>query len=164
MFRGIPVREARASIHVQPNAKDIAGATQESPENCAYARCLKRTMECANVFVFKTICYIQTLDESGKPIMERFLVKSYARRYIVRFDHGEAVEPGGFVFHRPYRSITLNYKTKWRNTWKQGKSPRLTKTGPRKPKSEFELRSGKGRVHLMCKEDQIRPLKALNET
>lgn len=160
-YRGIPIREARASIHVQPNAKDIAGATQESPDNCAYARCLKRTYEAANVYVFKTVAYIQTLDEEGKPVIERYLVKTYARDYLMRFDHGEKVPPGGFVFHRPNRSATLSYKQKeGLRRRKAGKiSPRLT-AGEKPKVKNFSLRRGTGLVHPFCGDDQITVRKA----
>lgn len=157
MFRGIPIQEAKASIHVQPNDKDISGATKESPDNCAYARCLKRNLNCGNVFVFKTIAYIESLNERGQTVMLRYIVKTYARDYLMRFDHGERVQPGGFVFHRPSRCRTLNYKQKeGAKRYKSGKrSPRLTKPGPQKPKS-YSLRNGKGQVHLFCAEDQIK--------
>ena len=157
VFRGIPIREARASIHVQPNAKDISGATQESPDNCAYARALKRTYDCQNVYVFKTVAYIETLDEQGAPVIERYLVKTYARDYLVRFDGGEKVAPGGFVFHRPNRSMTLAYKLKeGLRRRKAGKiSPRLS--AGQKPKiKNFSMRRGTGQVHLFCGADQIK--------
>jgi hypothetical protein len=157
MFKGIPVREARASIHVQPNQKDIDGATQESPVNCAYARCIRRVLDAPSVFVFKTIAYIQTLDEAGQPLMERYTVKKYAREYLMRFDHGEKVPPGGFVFHRPNRSVTLTYKQKQGAIARQeGRySPRVS-TGPKVKQRQFSMRNGKGCVHLFGTEDQIK--------
>jgi hypothetical protein len=157
MFRGIPVREAQASIHVQPNQRDIDQATKESPTNCAYARCLRRVLEAPNVFVFKRTAYIQTLNERGEPVMQRYLVKSYAREYIMRFDSGDKVAPGGFVFHRPNRSQTLVYKQKSQEKrWKAGKrSPRLTK-GQKPKQREFSLREGRGRIHFFGSEDQIK--------
>lgn len=160
-FRGIPIQEAKASIHVQPNDSDIKGATKESPDNCAYARCLKRNLDAANVFVFKTVAYVESLNERGQTVMLRYIVKTYARDYLLRFDHGERVAPGGFVFHRPNKCLTLNYKQKdGHRRYAEGKrSPRLTKPGPKKPK-EYELRNGKGRVHLFCGEDQIKVRKA----
>ena len=110
-FNGIVVREARAAMHVQPNRDDIRGATKEDPENCAYARCLKRTLDCKNVFVFRSVAYIETLDEKGKPVMERYSVRSYAQEYLLKFDGGEKIEPGGFVFRNvPSKCRTLNYK------------------------------------------------------
>lgn len=151
-FKGIPVREARASIHVQPNQDDISRATKESPTNCAYARCLRRVFDAPNVFVFKSVVYVETLDEKGKKIMERYMVKKYAREYIIRFDGGEKVEPGGFVFHKPARSKTLVYKQQ--NYRYRSPHSRTGKVAPRQ--KQFSLRSGKGLVHLLGNEDQIR--------
>lgn len=147
------MREARASMHVQPNKRDIEGATREDPENCAYARCLKRTLECKNVFVFRSIAYIETLDEQGKTIMERYVVRTYAQDYLLRFDGGETVPPGGFVFHAPNRSKQLDYKMK--NYWQRKRAGKIVKrvTGAKaqKPKS-YNLRNGKGTVHFITAE------------
>jgi hypothetical protein len=154
-FKGIPVREARASMHVQPNKADIAGATREDPENCAYARCLKRTLDCQNVFVFRSIAYIETLDEAGRSIMERYCVRQYAQEYLLKFDGGEKVEPGGFVFHVPNRTKTLDYKINdYRKRKAAGKPTSGPKTGPKiaKPKS-YSLRNGKGAVHFITAEE-----------
>jgi len=158
MFRGLPVREARASIHVQPNSDDISGAVKEDPQNCAYARCLKRTLQAKDVFIFRSRAYIQTLDEKGNPIMERFLVKKHARDYIVRFDGGMRVEPGGFIFHAPTKKMTLAYKMqgeRLRRASGKKKSPRVREGKERKIR-KLSLRIGTGRVHLFGPEDQIR--------
>jgi len=154
-FNGIPVREARAAMHVQPNREDIRGATKEDPENCAYARCLKRTLDCKNVFVFRSVAYIETLDEKGAPIMERYMVRKYAKEYLLRFDGGEKVEPGGFVFHTPTKCKTLNHKMEDYHRRKAlGKSttgPKNTGAKLEKPKS-YSLRNGKGAVHFITAE------------
>lgn len=157
IFRGIPVQEARASLHVQPNKADISGAVKEDPANCAYARCLKRTLEAGNVFVFKTVAYIQTMNESGAPIMERYRVRKYAREYITRFDSGKVVEPGGFVFHKPNRSCTLDYKVKdYARRKKLGKlSPRRSSGPPATRAKAYSVRNGKGRVHFLGSQDII---------
>jgi hypothetical protein len=151
-FNGIPVREARAAMHVRPNRDDIKGATKEDPENCAFARCLKRTLEAKSVFVFTSIAYIESLDEQGSAIMERYAVKTYAKEYLLKFDGGEKIEPGGFVFHVPNRTKTLDYKMQdYHKRKAQGKpmsGPKNTGTKVAKPKS-YGLRNGKGAVHFI---------------
>lgn len=149
----MPVVEAKASIHVQPNAKDIAGATREDPTNCAYARCLRRTYDANSVWVFSTVAYLETLDREGKPILERFIVRKYAREYIVKFDHGEKVEPGGFVFHAPTSGSTLAAKLKRDQRYRR--SPHKIK-GKAATARQFSLRRGTGRVHLFGNADQIK--------
>ena len=89
--------------------------------------------------------------------MERYIVKKYAREYIIKFDGGEPVSPGGFVFHAPSRSQSLAYKHKQQLTRiREGKkSPRISEG--KKPKiRNFSLRIGTGKVHLFGSEDQIR--------
>jgi hypothetical protein len=153
-FRGIPVQEARAALHVQPNKADIQGATREDPENCAYARALKRTLDCKNVFVFSMYAYIETLNETGNRIMERYVVRKYAKEYLLRFDGGEKIEPGGFVFHPPNRSKTLAYKMKdyWDRKRRGMVSRRRTGATAMKPKT-YSLRNGKGAVHFITGEE-----------
>jgi hypothetical protein len=142
-------------MHVQPNKDDIKGATREDPENCAYARCLKRTLDCTNVFVFRSIAYIETLDERGASVMERYSVRKYAKEYLLRFDGGEKIEPGGFVFHVPNRSRTLDSKVqdyyRRKAAGKPTSGPKNTGTTTAKPKS-YSLRSGKGAVHFITGE------------
>ncbi|HET9374288.1 MAG TPA: hypothetical protein VFO40_04910 [Chthoniobacterales bacterium] len=145
-FARLPIREARASLHVQPNKWDIKDAVKEDPENCAYARCLRRTLECQHVFVFKTVAYIETLDEKGRPVMQRYIVRHYAREYLLRFDGGEKVEPGGFVFHAPNRSRTLNYKVEHYRG--RPRSPHARLTGETVQPKSYSLRNGKGQVHF----------------
>jgi hypothetical protein len=151
-FRGIPVREARAAMHVQPNKADIAGATREDPENCAYARCLKRTLDCTNVFVFRSVAYVETLDEKGNRLMERYTVRQHAKDYLLKFDGGEKVGPGGFVFHVPNLTKTLNYKMEdYQERKKAGKptsGPKNTGARAGRPKP-YSLRNGKGAVHFI---------------
>jgi hypothetical protein len=154
-FDGIPVREARAAIHVQPNREDIKGAVREDPENCAYARCLRRTLDAPNVFVFRSIAYVQTLDERGKPIMERYAVRRYAKEYLLRFDGGEKIEPGGFVFHVPPKSRTLDNKMAKYHFYKTrgGKTRGPGDTGVKSIKAKtYSIRSGKGAVHFLYAE------------
>jgi hypothetical protein len=154
-FNGIPVKEARAAMHVQPNKADIAGATREDPENCAYARCLRRTLDCRNVFVFRSIAYVETLDEKGQPLMERYAVRRHAKEYLLRFDGGEKIEPGGFTFHPPNKSRTLNYKLANYHQRKAGgkpvSGPKNTGAAGSKARS-YGLRSGKGAVHFITAE------------
>jgi len=152
---GIPVREARAAMHVQPNKDDIKGATKEDPENCAYARCLKRTLDCQNVFVFRSVAYVETLDEQGNRLMERYMVRKHAKDYLLKFDGGERVGPGGFVFHVPQHAKTLDYKiSDYQRRKKAGKptsGPKNTGARLAKPKS-YNLRDGKGAVHFITAE------------
>ena len=118
-FQGLKVREGRGDILVQPSKEDIASARMHDPENCAYAQCLKRMLQTQRVHVYMTVAYIQTLDEKGEEIMERYLIKDHAHAYIKRFDKGEPVAPGGFILHKPTGSKTLEHKRKFSHEWVQ---------------------------------------------
>jgi hypothetical protein len=116
-FRGLRVKEGRGDILVQPTRVDIAEARRHDPENCAYAVCIKRMLQTSHVYVYTTVCYIQTLDEGGHEILERYVVRNHAHAYIQKFDKGEPVNPGGFILHKPTGSKTLEYKRKQSQHW-----------------------------------------------
>src|SRR5215467_13962734 len=99
-FEGLPVREGRGDILVQPTREDIKSAVRKDPQNCAYAKCLKRMLQTSRVFVYSTVAYVETLDERGNPIMERFEIRNHAHAYIERFDSGQEVNPGGFLLSK----------------------------------------------------------------
>jgi len=155
IFKGIPVREARASLLVQPNKRDIDSALPDDPENCAYAKCIRRTLECDNVFVFKTVAYIQSLDHRGKPLMERFIVRKHAKEFLVKFDGGKTVAPGGFTFHAPTRANTLDYKTEQTRAYRR--SPHAKIIGTATKVRVYSLRHGTGQVHFIGTDNSIAP-------
>jgi hypothetical protein len=113
-------------------------------------------MDCQNVFVFQSIAYIETLDEKGNPVMRRFSVRRYAKEYLLRFDGGEKVAPGGFVFHVPSPCRTLDYKIRdYQKRKAAGKSTNGPRTNGRRlinPKT-YGLRNGKGAVHFINAEE-----------
>jgi hypothetical protein len=126
MFQGLPVREGRGDILVQPTTKDIKAAKPHDPQNCAYAICLRRMLDTSRVFVYTSIAYVETMDEVGNRLMERYVVRNHAHAWVQRFDAGEEVSPGGFILHRPTGSKTLEHKRKMSKVWARG-HPERTK-------------------------------------
>jgi hypothetical protein len=116
-FQGLPVREGRGDILVQPNRADIKAATRHDPQNCAYAICLRRMLETSRVYVYTTVAYVETLDEKGHQLMERYVVKNHAHAWVQKFDKGEEVNPGGFILHKPIGSKTLEHKRRNSSRW-----------------------------------------------
>jgi hypothetical protein len=114
VFRGMPVRDGKSNIRVQPNKQDIKKAVPGDPTHCAYAECLRRQYDASNVWVFKTVAYVQLLDESGKPIVERYAIHEEARWYLDRFDNGEKIHPAGFVLQAPTESDRLDHITEYK--------------------------------------------------
>lgn len=116
-FNGLPIREARGDIIVQPTPRDLAKSVPNSPTHCAYAIFLKRAYNCPKVFIFETTAYVQTKDERGNPIVERFIIKDHAASYIRKFDNGEPVSSAGFVLHKPTPGKELEHKRRKSRQW-----------------------------------------------
>jgi hypothetical protein len=127
MFHGLPVREGRGDILVQPSKNDIRQARPRDPANCAYAICLKRMLETSRVFVYTTVCYIETLDERGNRIMERYEVRNHAHAWVQKFDAGQEVSPGGFILHKPIPTKTLDYKRTQSRKWYRANPDKVKK-------------------------------------
>jgi hypothetical protein len=109
-FEGLPVREGRGDILVQPSRDDIKQAVRKDPQNCAYAVCLKRMLQTSRVYVYASVAYVETLDEKGNAMMERYQIRNHAHAYIRDFDAGKPVAPGGFILSKPTKGGTLEYK------------------------------------------------------
>lgn len=110
MFQGMPVRDAKEAIRVQPDSMDIKLAKRGDPNHCAYAECLRRQWKTDNVWIFKRTAYMQVLDEHGLPVVERFTIGNGGQKYIQDFDNGKPVKPAGFVLSPPSLSHTLDYQ------------------------------------------------------
>lgn len=108
MFHGMPVRDGTSSIRVQPNKTDIKKAVPGDPTHCAYAECLRRQWSAPNVWIFKTVAYVQLLDENGSAVIERYAIHEEARWYLDRFDNGDEVHPAGFVLTPPNMTAKLD--------------------------------------------------------
>lgn len=161
MFQGLPVREGRGDILVQPTRADIASALRHDPENCAYAICLKRMLNTTRVYVYTTVAYVQTMDEGGTPILERYMVKNHAHAWVQKFDRGEDVGPGGFILHKPTGTKTLESKRKESRAWARAHPARVREAahqqwlrikakqkGPTL-QQEFTFRDGTGQVKFI---------------
>jgi hypothetical protein len=112
-------------------------------------------LETTRVFVYTTVCYVQTLDERGNPIMERYMVKNHAHAYIKAFDEGQPVQPGGFILHKPTGSATLEYKRRTALEYAH-RNPAKVKTYYERARAKVKagrvftgtFRDGQGLVHF----------------
>lgn len=157
-FRGMPVREAKATLKVQPDAEDIKHAKRGDPTECVYALCLKRMLHTDSVFIYKNVAYVGSLDEKGQPIFERYMIRKPARRYLDLLDQkgNEAVTPAGFVFHPPTKGSTLDYRLRVdrRPPGEPHKSKQILGTAYKKPNPKehyfSNLRRGTGMVQFIA--------------
>jgi hypothetical protein len=124
-FQGIPVREARGDILVKPTKGDIDKAIPHDPENCVYAVCVKRMLSTQHAYVYTNVAYIETQDEKGDAIMERYMVRNSAKHWMQRYDKGEEVKPGGFVLHKAPPSYTLEAKARYGRRWVKANPERI---------------------------------------
>ena len=111
-FMGLPVEEANAPLYVQPNDKDIHGATKGDPENCMYARCIKRCYGSAHCVIFKEIAYVQLVNEKGQRVYRRFELSAKMRRNRLRFDLGEKIKVHGLILNPPAPERRLDARIK----------------------------------------------------
>jgi len=114
IYLGMPVRDAKQSMLVQPSKEDIKAGVRGDPEHCAYAECLRRTLRSSVVYIYNTIAYVEVLDERGNHVLERYTIKDGTRENMENFDGGVKVEPAGFKLREPTKSQTLDYKMKMR--------------------------------------------------
>jgi len=170
MFQGIPVRDARADILVKPTQSDIDIAIRRDPEHCAYAVCLKRMLQTTRVFVYSTIAYVETADEQGRPLMERYEIRNSAYHAIEKFDRGEKMNPGGFTLHSPAPSATLegkrryarslmkepgyrerlrDYQKKWWQKKRKIKYSKVRELVGRDNGAKYDFRDGTGQVRFL---------------
>jgi hypothetical protein len=109
---GKTVKEAAADLIVVPQKEDIQGATKHDPQNCAFARACARAYGSSKVLFLGTVAYVELPDSKGKKIVERFVLPAAARQYIVDFDAGRRVSPGGFRLVAPSANSTLSARLK----------------------------------------------------
>ena len=159
-FRGMPVREAKATLKLQPDADDIKNAKRGDPTECAYALCLKRTLHTDSVFIYKNIAYVGSLDDKGNPIFERYMIRAVARRFIDAVDNGDKVMAAGFVFHPPTKKASLDYRlsVERRPPGSTHKSQQIVGVRFRRPQpketSFSKLRRGTGMVQFIAKDEK----------
>jgi hypothetical protein len=154
-YHGMPQQEATADLHVQPLLEDIENAKRGDPENCVFARCLKRVLHTSTAVIFKSTAYVEVLSEKGDKILRRYTIDGAARKCIDTFDRTGKIAPAGFILRAPTPTRTLDAKVAY-----NAKHPRKQKIkGTRtwkvaKPKEhDFSfLRDGTGMVSFRKEE------------
>ena len=107
-FGDMEVAEATEALHIQPQRCDIKNAKRDDPANCAFSRACQRMYDSSVVLFFRTVAYVDLLDEHGVRKVHRFRIEPPAQEFIRAFDAGEDVGPGGFRLSPPPPGMTLN--------------------------------------------------------
>jgi hypothetical protein len=106
-FQGLPVEDATAAIYVVANVSDVEGAVRGDPHLCALSRACARLYDSTAVLFFRSVAYIDMLNDDGKRVLRRFRVESPVRRKIAEFDRTGDFPPGGFRLTPPPPSRVL---------------------------------------------------------
>lgn len=145
--------------------QDVEGASQNDWGKCVFARACRRLYGSQRVAFFRSVAYVELLDETGKPTIERFQMPRVMRQQIERFDKTKKAPPGGFLLLPPRPSYTLDAKhiksAKERKAKKAARAAAIVGHGdsvkitPRKPLPiKLDWRSGTGMVHF-CSDNGI---------
>jgi hypothetical protein len=108
VFGDMEVVEATEALHIQPRPRDIKTAKRDDPANCAFSRACQRMYDSSVVLFFRTVAYVDLLDEHSVRKIYRFRIDRPAQEFIKAFDAGEDVGPGGFRLSPPPPGMTLN--------------------------------------------------------
>ena len=115
-FNGLPVIDAKDSLRIFVNARDIRAATAKDPEHCVYAQACRRLFGSTTIVFLRTKAYIDLPDEKGRRFVNRFEINRAVREQITHFDlTGEAAE-GGFLLSAPAPSQTLDAQREYGRT------------------------------------------------
>lgn len=166
-FGDLEVIDAAHELRIQPNTQDISGAVKGDPQNCAFARCLGRTLGSAHALFFNRVAYVDMLGPDGKRRVERFCMSPEAREFVAEFDRDSNVSPAGFILSPPSPSLRLDSKCRAKKlknerTRKQqallkgryGSSAPRPKVTPRSLRLQSFQRGGAGLVQFSHSRDE----------
>lgn len=173
MFGDLPVRDARHELRVFALPCDIKDAKTGDPSQCVFAKACHRLFDAKKVFFFRSVAYLDLLQDDGNRVIERFIVPEKVKNLIIEFDKTGICPPGGFVLEPPTLSQRLdsgkrrrqsrdaakrNYDTKKRRDRKKRREAVLKGDSvPTQDAKEWEIthqRWGNGMVHFTKKGEQ----------
>ena len=167
-WKGVEIKEATTPLRVVTIEDDATGAKQKDWSECVFARACKRLFNSTSVAFFRSIAYVEILDESGKPYVERYQMDTKIRDQIEKFDKTGKMPPGGFVLKPPRPSYTLNDKIK-RNAKARKKAKKhavIKGTTLQQKRADnsyspkaMEWRMGSGQVHFNSPKEPVIPAK-----
>lgn len=152
-FRGLPVVDATESLRIVVNKSDIARARRLDPNNCVFAQACRRLYDSHAVLVLRKTAYVELPDDSGRRVVNRFIISENTSEKIVTFDKtGEAPE-GGFLFNAPTASKTMDaerkYALKHKGDIRSGRhTPKKRTKQTRISRTMFGVRDGRGKLGI----------------
>lgn len=107
MWGGAKVSEAKKPLRIFLLPKDVEGAVQGDPANCAFARAARRSCGSKRAIFLRGTAYVELMQDDGTVRVERFMMPKTLRAMIEQFDKTGEAPPGGFVLEPPKPSDTL---------------------------------------------------------
>lgn len=159
-WQNVPVQDAVEPLVLFPKMLDLQTATPGDPENCVYAKCVKRVIPKARrVRIWRSVALVESRNSAGETIALRYSISKNGQKVLKNFDQGVGeLKPCSLLV--PSRCRTLSFgrardKQRRENNReriaKRGKEISLAKTaGTHKPnrqiKSQADLfiRNGSG--------------------
>jgi hypothetical protein len=88
-WRNVPVVDATEMICLFPQKPDLENAQPGDPENCVFARCIKRVWpNSRRVRIWRGVALVETKDRHGQTIAERYIISSKGQKALKNFDRG----------------------------------------------------------------------------
>lgn len=105
---GIPVIDAKKSIQLEINERDVKFADKKEPADCAAARACRRSLHAIEARIHLGRVYIRM----NKGNWNRYITSRPLRAEIIAFDRGGAFEPGEYSLLAPGPNKKLTGKRK----------------------------------------------------
>src|SRR5215469_3175462 len=136
-WKNVPVFDATMMICLFPQKPDVEDATPGDPENCAYARCIKRVWPHARrVRIWRNVALVETTNNRGETIAERYIISSKGKRALKNLDLGVGT-PQPCSLLPPTPSTTLEgMREKSRRTWPKRAARKIELTKQRRKEQQ----------------------------
>jgi hypothetical protein len=150
VFNGLPVIDAKTPLRFFVSSADIQGADRKDPANCVIARACRRLFNSTTVLFWRSIAYVETIDENDKHQVERFVLNQITRRRIARFDRTGKADPAGYMLFPPAVSQQLDSARQYRKEWDATHPVARRRIHGRRIvlDARAEVRDGQGQIHF----------------
>lgn len=160
IYKGMPVKDAKANLTVVVLAQDVSKGTRKDPSCCAFAQACKRLFNGDAIF-YKKIAYVELPDADGERYVHRFSLPLSATKLIMEYDRTGKFPAGvGINLLSPRKEGTLDALRRYHHTYhkernaikryknKNGiKARKYTAKTPRL--FDTSVRNGTGSMHLV---------------
>jgi hypothetical protein len=149
---------------IRPQKIDLETATPGDPENCIFAKCIRRVLPTVRrIRIWRGVALLEDRTKKGETIARRYLISSKSKPAIVNFDKGVGENVSCVLLPPPPSCQLKTVRSKARETYDKRKE-RLEKTrkdtlaGIRKPNRSINhildagIRDGRGHTRTAYSE------------